>query len=74
MSLDLDKLVEQANEAHNGHTLMKIEGKVILELIGRLRAFKIIGTDGCRRCETGRVSLWSNRDICLECSSPMGKQ
>lgn len=37
------------------------------ELRRRLQQFKIIGTDGCKSCETGRVSMWKAYDKCLDC-------
>lgn len=36
-------------------------------------AFKVYGTDGCRRCDTGRITLFVKREVCEQCngSSPV---
>lgn len=30
-------------------------------------AFKVYGTDGCRRCDTGRITLFVKREVCEQC-------
>lgn len=65
--IDFEKIVEQANEALLSKQTMKIDPAIVIELVCRLSRFKVIGTDGCRKCETGRVAIWKNYDRCLEC-------
>ena len=46
--------------------------KEYLHVLDRLNKFHIIGTDGCKDCESGRVSIWKKYDYCQECLN--GKQ
>lgn len=48
--------------------------KLVLELLDRLEfteqqldKFHIFGSDGCLNCETGRITLFSKCNWCLEC-------
>lgn len=31
-------------------------------------AFKVYGTDGCSRCDTGRITLFVKREVCEQCN------
>lgn len=43
--------------------------KAYLDVLDRLSRFKVTGTDGCKKCDTGRVSIWKKYELCLECQT-----
>ncbi len=45
------------------------------DLIKRLNAFGVWGTDGCLECETGRITLFARGRLCPKCKDEaLGKR
>lgn len=44
------------------------------EIKARAEAFKVYGTDGCRTCDDGRITLFVKSESCLSCRTQMPVQ
>jgi hypothetical protein len=41
--------------------------KTVQELTARLAKYSVHGSDGCKNCETGRITVYAKSRWCLEC-------
>jgi hypothetical protein len=46
----------------------------VAELEARLNEFHVFGSDGCKNCETGSITIYSRKNWCIDCLTLDGKR
>jgi hypothetical protein len=67
---ELEKLRGEVNQVNWDamKTKLSLQRDRIASLESALNSYKVYGTDGCRKCETGRITLFYHTEKCIRCA------